>query len=60
MPYEMFMSCRVLTSIIIPENIKRISDRTFLVTGFKSIVIPATVEHIGTEVFASSKLNQLK
>ena len=52
---EMFVGCSSLTSIEIPENIKRIESFAFTNTGLTSIVIPETVEYIAPYQFISCR-----
>lgn len=48
-----FATCKDLTSISLPEGLKRIENHTFRDSGLTSISIPASVEYIGKVAFRS-------
>ncbi|MDE5843441.1 MAG: leucine-rich repeat domain-containing protein, partial [Muribaculaceae bacterium] len=46
-----FSGCRNLNSVILPENLKEISERLFYKAGIRSITIPDGLETIASESF---------
>ena len=51
-----FEGCRKLTSIVIPNGVKKIAkDAFYSCDGLKSITIPDSVETIGRNAFAGSR-----
>ena len=51
-PRYLFSECVALESVEIPEGVTTISEDAFYHTGLRSLVIPSSVENIGSKAFA--------
>lgn len=52
-----FSECETLTSIPLPEGLTSISNTAFSLSGITSITLPASLELLGSQAFAGSKLS---
>ena len=56
----LFLGCKKLTSIIIPDVVTGIEPAVFYESGLKSIDIPGNVRWIGDQAFSGSDLESIK
>ncbi len=52
---ELFANCVGLSSTNLPEGITKLTSRMFFNTGFTEYTIPATIDTIGSQCFASCR-----
>ncbi len=54
-----FYGCKNLSYIKFSTSLKKISDRAFMETGLKNIVLPNSIVYIGRDAFASCPLESI-
>ena len=52
---DVFSNCVELNTVTLPEGLAQLSPRMFMNTGFTQFTIPATLETIGNQCFASCR-----
>ena len=54
-----FAKCKHLNEITLPEGLKSIGSRAFADSGIMRAILPASLNHIGTEVYSGSTIEEL-
>lgn len=58
---EAFLSCREISSVVIPEGIQRVGGRAFKgCFGLKKIKIPTTLNYFGVDAFQATGLEEVQ
>jgi len=52
-----FANCYALTNVAFPEGVESIDSGAFFASGIQSIVLPKSITHLGSELFAETSLN---
>ena len=54
-----FLKCANITEVIIPETVKSIGNRAFMLSGVSKVTIPEGVENIGDRAFLGSPITSV-